>query len=182
VVAASLSWGAAAALAKWRPAGIATTSIAYNQGVAFDAVRREFFIDGVSSPTNSGVYRTNAQLGQEAENRAVIPHTSEGYNHAGDPSFDPVKRRILLPLECYYPARGGNTCGLGAFGVVDPSTLRFRYYVNLAAGQIKKALWDEIDPDGRCIWTSSGTHLLAYRAADITAHVRDRSSPCPARI
>ena len=115
------------------------------------------------------MYRTDTQLRVQAANAAVIPKTTEGYNHAGDLSFDPVKKRILLPLECYYPTGGGNTCGIGAIGVVDPLTLGFRYYVNLARRQIKKAMWDEISPDGRWIWTSSGTHLLAYRAADVTA-------------
>jgi hypothetical protein len=169
VVAVGFPSGAARALARWRPVGVDVSSIAYNQGVAFDDARREFFFDGVSSATNSGVYRTDAHLRGEAANTTVIPKTTEGYNHAGDLSFDPVKKRILLPLECYYPQSGGNTCGVGAVGIVDPMTLRFRYYVNLARGQIKKAMWDEIDPDGRWIWTSSGTHLLAYRAADITA-------------
>jgi hypothetical protein len=168
VVGGSLAGVAAPALASWHLAGGRTTSIAYNQGIAFDGARREFFFDGVSSSTSSGVYRTDAQLRQQAANTAVIPRTREGYNHAGDLTFDPVRRRILLPLECYYPSGGGNTCGLGALAVVDPVTLRFRYYVNLARRQIKKAMWDEIEPDGRWIWTSSGTHLLIYPAADIT--------------
>lgn len=30
-------------------------------------------------------------------------------------------------------------------------------------------MWDEVSPDGRWIWTSSGRHLLAYRASDVTA-------------
>jgi hypothetical protein len=176
VVAVSFGWGSAQALARWRLVRVRTSSIAYNQGVAFDAARREVFFDGVSSTTNSGVYRTDAELRQEAANPDVIPATSEGYNHAGDLSFDAVERRILLPLECYYPASGGNgnTCGIGAIGVVDPVTLRFRYYVDLARSQIQKAMWDEIDPDGTWIWTSSGTHLLAYRAADVTAKTARR--------
>jgi hypothetical protein len=43
-----------------------------------------------------------------------------------------------------------------------------RYYVNLARKQIKKTMWSEISPDGKWIWTSGGTHLLAYRASDIS--------------
>ncbi|MGZ4225882.1 MAG: hypothetical protein ACXVS6_04120 [Solirubrobacteraceae bacterium] len=168
VVAGSFAWSAMPALARWRLVREDTSSIAYNQGIASDGAPGELFFDGVSSPTNSGVYRTDAQLRQGAANPTAIPRTREGYNHAGDLSFDPKKRRILLPLECYYPKRGGNTCGVGAIGVVDPVTLRFRYYVNLARRQIKKAMWDEIGPDGRWIWTSSGTHLLVYRSADIT--------------
>ena len=169
VSAGIFAWSAGPALARWRLVGENTASIAYNQGVAFDAARGKLYFDGVSSTTNSGVYRTDARLRPEVANTSVIPTTSEGYNHAGDLSFDPMRRRILLPLECYYPASGGNTCGVGAIGVVDPVTLRFRYYVNLSRRQITKAMWDEIEPDGRWIWTSSGTHLLIYRSADITA-------------
>jgi hypothetical protein len=68
---------------------------------------------------------------------------------------------------------------VGAIGVVDPVRLRFQYYVNLARRQIRKAMWVEIEPDGRWIWTSSGAHLLAYRSADITAAAahRQRSGP-----
>jgi hypothetical protein len=49
------------------------------------------FFDGVSSLTNSGVYRTDAQLRQDGANPTVIPRTREGYNHAGDLSFDSDK-------------------------------------------------------------------------------------------
>jgi hypothetical protein len=76
---------------------------------------------------------------------------------------------VLLPLECYYPNQGGNTCGTGAIGVASPASLRFLYYVNLDRSQIQKAMWDELSPDGRWIWTSSGTHLLAYPSASVNA-------------
>jgi hypothetical protein len=79
------------------------TSIAYNQGIAFDPSSRDFFFTGVSSLTTSGLYRTNSNLDETAANIAVLPATREGYNHAGDLSFDSVTRRVLLPLECYYP-------------------------------------------------------------------------------
>ena len=174
---ATAGWGATPALAGWRPSAVTTTSIAYNQGITFDPARRDFFFDGVSSGTTSGLYRTNSRLVETAANVAAIPATREGYNHAGDLSFYSVGRRVLLPLECYYPASGGNTCGVGAFGVADPASLRFRYYVNLGPAQIQKAMWAEIAPDGRWIWTSSGTHLLVYRAADVnpTTAARQRA-------
>lgn len=159
--------GAAPAYAAWRLTNTTTTSIAYNQGIAVDPGRDNFFFDGVTSPFTSGLYRTDSNLGLTAFNLDVIPSTTEGYNHAGDLSYDRVGRRVLLPLECYYPASGGNTCGVGAIGVADPVTLRFLYYVNLDTAQIAKAMWDEVSPDGRWIWTSSGTHLLVYRAADV---------------
>ena len=53
LVAGGFSWVVAAAFASWRLAGERTASIAYNQGVAFDGARREYFFDGVSSLTNS---------------------------------------------------------------------------------------------------------------------------------
>jgi hypothetical protein len=163
------AWDAAPTRAGWKLHGATALSIAYNQGATFDAARRDFFFDGVTSISNSGLYRTNASLVQTAANASVIPATREGYNHAGDLSFDPVAGRVLLPLECYYPANGGNTCGVGAIGVADPRTLRFLYYVNLDRAQIQKAMWVEISPDGRWIWTSSGTHLLVYRAVEVNA-------------
>ncbi len=174
---ATAGWGAAPALAGWRQNAVTRSSIAYNQGISFDPARGDFFFDGVSSGTTSGLYRTNARLIQTAANVAVIPATREGYNHAGDLSFDPVGRRVLLPLECYYPGSGGNTCGIGAIGVADPASLQLRYYVNLGTAQIQKAMWAEISPDGRWIWTSSGTHLLVYRAADVnpTTAARQRT-------
>ena len=168
-VIALAGWGAAPAAAGWRPSAMTPASIAYNQGISFDPVRGDFFFDGVTSLTTSGLYRTNSRLLLTAANFAVLPATREGYNHAGDLSFDPVARRLLLPLECYYPAGGGNTCGVGAIGVADPVSLRLRYYVNLNPAQIQKAMWAEISPDGQWIWTSSGTHLLVYRSGQVSA-------------
>jgi hypothetical protein len=126
-VAAMWGWGSALALARWQHSATTRASIAYNQGIAFDRARGDFFFDGVSSTTNSGLYRTNSRLARTGADTAVIPATREGYNHAGDLSFDPLRQRVLLPLECYYPAAGGNTCGTGAIGVADPVTLRGTY-------------------------------------------------------
>jgi len=174
VLAVASGWTAAPALAGWQLSGTTFTSILYNQGIAYDRARGNVFFDGVTSTTNSGLYRTNAQLSLTGANFGVLPATTEGFNHTGDLTFDPLRRRILLPLECYYPARGGNTCGVGAIGVADPVTLRFLYYVDLAPSQIAKAMWAEIDPSGRWIWTSSGTHLLVYRVADVNPSVAAR--------
>jgi hypothetical protein len=69
----------------------------------------------------------------------------------------------------YYPtASDPNTCKTGGLGVVDPMTLAWRYYVKLNPNEINKAMWAEVSPDGR-VWTSSGTDLLAYSAADVSA-------------
>ena len=182
IVGAVAGWFASPALAGWKLNSTTTASIAYNQGVTFDQALGNFFFVGVSSTSNSAVYRTNVRLSRTASNSAVIPQTKEGYNHAGDASFDPEnvsitdtgKPRVLLPLECYYPSSNpSNTCGSGALGVVDPAALAFLYYVKLWTPQIQKAMWDEISPDGRWIFTSSGTHLLVYDAADINKQRAD---------
>ncbi len=77
---------------------------------------------------------------------------------------------LILPLECYdSSANPSNTCGNGAFGVADPKTLAWRYYVKLDRTEIPKAMWAETSPNGRRIWTSSGNDLLAYRTSDVTA-------------
>ena len=61
----------------------------------------------------------------------------------------------MLPMECYNPAQDpSNTCGKGAFGIADPSTLAFRYYVQLDPKFIPKAMWAETSPNGKLIWTS----------------------------
>lgn len=181
VVGMLMGWQAAPAFAGWKLNSTTWTNVAYNQGIAFDQTLGNFFLVGVDSTTNSALYRTGADVSLQAANLAVIPPTKQGYNHVGDLSFDAKnvsstntgEARVLLPLECYYPSSGGNTCGSGAIGVVDPSSLDFLYYVRLWTGQIQKAMWDEISPDGRWIWTSSGTHLLVYNAADVNKTTAD---------
>jgi hypothetical protein len=79
-------------------------------------------------------------------------------------------------MECFTPGVG-NTCGTGAFGVADPTTLDFRYYVKLDPAEIPKAMWAETSPDGSLIWTSSGNDLLAYRSSDVSAANRGPSGP-----
>ena len=99
----------------------------------------------------------------------------EGYNHIGDITWDEREGgRILLPLECYYPGTqpDANTCHTGSIGVADPRTLRWRYSVKLSPGEIPKAMWAEVSPDGRLLWTSAGDDLLAYRVADIRPGAR----------
>ena len=101
----------------------------------------------------------------------------EGYNHIGDPTWNGGEGgSVLLPLECYVPGVG-NTCGTGAFGVADPATLGFHYYVKLDPAEIPKAMWAETSPDGSLIWTSSGDDLLAYRTSDVTPANAGPSGP-----
>lgn len=163
-VAALAGWLAPSATAGWRLNTTSTASVAYNQGVTFDQAGENFYFAGVSSTSNSALYRTRATLSRTGSNTAVIPQTPERYNHVGDLTFDARRRQVLLPLECYYPNAGGNTCGVGGIGVVNPD-LSFHHYVNLAG--VTKAMWVEIDPAGDWVWTSNGRSLMAYDAAQL---------------
>jgi hypothetical protein len=159
---------AAADPARWRSTGVSRIPLEYYQGVTADPLGRLWF-DGVFA----GLYRADARLREQRRNDAIIPPAvtlAEGYNHVGDISWDTGDGgRILLPLECYHPGRpgGANSCGTGSIGVADPETLKWRYYVKLDPAEIAKAMWVEASPDGRLLWTSAGTDLLAYRAADV---------------
>jgi hypothetical protein len=133
-----------------------------------------------------GVTRTNAALAQQARNGNVLPPdvAAAGFNHIGDPSWLPaLGGRLLLPLECYTPGgpNGGNTCGRGAFGLLDPSTLQWRGLVRLDPADIPKAMWAEVSPDGRLVWTSARDDLLAYRVADVLAAVDATTAIRPVR-
>ena len=113
----------------------------------------------------TGLYRTNRRLVETGRNDDVIGEAhADGYNHIGDLTY--YDGRLYLPLECYYPP-AGNTCKTGAIGVADPVTLTMRYYVELDPAEIQKAMWAEVSPNGRLLWTSSGDDLLAYRVRDI---------------
>ena len=164
----------------WTETGRSLTSVNYWQGIAFDAGTRTFNFDGPAQ----GLWRTDAMLARLAGRSTGIPSTvtaTEGWNHLGDLSFDNAGgSRLLVPLECYYPwAADPNTCHTGGVGVVDPVTLQWRYYVKLDPAQIAKAMWAEVSPDGRWVWTSSGTDLLAYDATQISA---DRAGPSGAPL
>jgi hypothetical protein len=154
-----------------------------------DAVPLEYFQGLTHAPGGErffagvyvGLYRTDRVLREQARNPAALPPevTALGFNHIGDPTWDARDGgRLLLPLECYVPGapNGGNTCGRGAIGVADPTTLRFRYLVPLDPADLPKAMWAEVAPGGRLVWTSSGDDLIAYRTADLrpglTAPVR----------
>jgi hypothetical protein len=154
---------------RWILTGYSSVSNSYWQGVSSPPGARSVFFSGLQQ----GLYRTAPSLAQRAALDPAIPPAvlaAEGYNHVGDISWDRAEGgRVLLPLECFTPGapNGGNTCGTGSFGVADPSTLAFRYYVKLDPTQIAKAMWVESSPDGRLLWTSSGTDLLAYRASEV---------------
>jgi hypothetical protein len=157
----------ASAADRWTQTGHSVTSLNYWQGITFDPAARSFNFDG----PGEGLWRTSATLQRLAGRSQGIPSqvkSTEGWNHVGDLSYDKSRGRLLVPLECYSPsAPDPNTCMTGGIAVVDPVTLAWQYYVKLGPQEIQKAMWAEASPDGRWLWTSSGTDLLAYDATQI---------------
>lgn len=166
----------AAAGDRWKLAEHRRVPIEYYQGLTH--VGSGFFFVGVFR----GGYLTDARLRQIKRSTNLIPSSvgRVGFNHVGDPTFDAAGARLLAPLECYYPARAQpNTCGFGGFGVVDPQTLAWRYWVRLDRADVPKAMWAEVSPDGKLVWTSSGKDLVAYRSSDISAEHAATSATSP---
>jgi hypothetical protein len=158
----------AAARNRLRLAGTRAVSIAYFQGLTHDRAGTRFFDGPVV-----GLYRTDAALHRRAAVADVIPPevaNAFGFNHVGDIGFAPALRGVVLPFECFTPGapNGGNTCGQGGLGIADPATLTLRYVVALDPRDIAKAMWAEVSPDGRLVWTSNGPDLIAYRTADVS--------------
>ena len=154
---------------RWLLTGASSIPIDYWQGLTSDPSDSQLFFIGPFQ----GLWQTTPQLEQTAGSSPEIPKEltkSVGYNHIGDPTWlNGEGGRIVLPMECYKPnADPTNTCGEGAFGIADPQTLAFRYYVQLDPKFIPKAMWAETSPDGKLIWTSSGDDLIAYRASQVT--------------
>ena len=157
---------------RWAETGRSTIPLYYYQGIASDPAKRLFF-DGIYV----GLYRTDPLLGETARNDDVIPpdvHARERYNHIGDIAWDAREGgRILLPLECYYPQSApgtddpGNPCRHGAFGVADPDTLQWRYYVKIDPAAMAKAMWVAVSPDGKLAWSGIGKDLYAFSLDDI---------------
>jgi hypothetical protein len=161
---------------RWLLTGASSVPVTYWQGLTSDPAEANLYFVGVFE----GLWRTTPQLRQTAGVPNAIPDAvkqAEGYNHIGDPTWNPGEGgRVLLPLECFTPGVG-NTCGTGSFGVADPATLDFRYYVKLDPAEIPKAMWAETSPDGSLIWTSSGNDLLAYRSSEVSQANRAPSGP-----
>jgi hypothetical protein len=154
---------------RWTYRGHSEMPLQYFQGVT-SGPDRNFFFDGMFV----GLYRTDRLLNEQVRNANAIPPSvrfTEGYDHIGDLTYDSSEGgRLLLPLECAF-TQGDELCGTGSFGVADPQTLQWLYYVKLDPAFIDKAMWAEVSPDGQLVWTSSGSgnDLLAYRTSDITA-------------
>jgi hypothetical protein len=153
---------------RWVLTGASSVPASYWQGLTSDPPETRVFFTGIFE----GLWRTTPLLRQTAGVPHAIPsdvQLVEGYNHIGDPTWNGGEGgRVILPLECYTPGVG-NTCGTGSFGVADPATLGFRYYVKLDPAEIPKAMWAETSPDGSLVWTSSGDDLLAYRSSEVSS-------------
>jgi hypothetical protein len=153
---------------RWVETGHSIMPLEYFQGVTSDRHRNLYF-DGIFI----GLYRADSELNETNRVNAGIPQSvaiGEGYNHIGDLTWDAREGgRLLLPLECFNII-GGNTCKTGSIGVADPLTLQWRYYVKLEPASIDKAMWAETSPNGKLLWTSSGSgrDLLAYDMDEIT--------------
>ena len=161
---------AAGATGRWVVSNERPVPLEWFQGLTHAPDGSRFFV-GVFE----GVTRTDALLRRRVRTEAAVPaevKAQYGFNHIGDPTYDRAEGgRLLVPLECYVPGgpNGGNTCGRGAIGVLDPVTLGWRYLVLLDQAAIAKAMWAEVSPDGTLLWTSSGPDLLAFRTADVSA-------------
>ena len=107
----------------------------------------------------------DSRLVETAANVATIPR-SRGFNRAGDLSFDPVGRRVCSRWSA--TTRGAAATPAASGRSVSPTPP--------ACGSATRQSWHRADPesdvgghspDGRWIWTWSGTHLFVYRAADV---------------
>ena len=160
-VGAIASPSSAACSEGWEEVGRSQIPLYYYQGMTHDEAGNRYF-----TGIHLGLYRTDPALGESAANYDVIPpevHLAENYNHVGDLSYH--DGNLYLPLECYYPPLG-NTCNTGSIGVADPETLEMEYYVKLDPEEIKKAMWCEMSPNGKLLWTQEGNDLLAYDMRD----------------
>jgi len=156
----------AASPAAWVATSTSSVSSDYRQGLAGDTSGNVFF-----SGAFVGIHRTRDLVDKATNSNAIPPDVQqrEQYNHIGDIAWDPAEGgRILLPLESYAPfAPDKNPSKTGSIGVMDPATLKWRYYVKLDPLEIPKTQWVATDPTG-FVWTLSGTDLLAYRMSEVT--------------
>jgi hypothetical protein len=139
----------------------------YRQGLASNPATGDVFFSG----SFSGITRTHNET-EVKTNTAAIPKDvidREQYNHIGDIAFDSGEGgRLFLPLESYAPLQPDtNPSKTASIGVMDATTLAWKYYVKLDPAEINKAQWVAVDPQQGLVWTIGDTTLLAYNIADI---------------
>ena len=104
---------------RWLLTGASSVPVSYWQGLTSTPDESTLFFTGFAE----GLWQTTPSLRQTARRCQRDPPAvkqADGYNHIGDPSWNPAEGgRVLLPLECFVSGVG-NTCGTGSFGVADP--------------------------------------------------------------
>ena len=172
-IGAIAAFGAAAASASaadpglWIKTSQLTEPATYRQGLASNPLTGDVFFSG----SFNGITRTHNEV-EIKKNTVAIPQdvaNREQYNHIGDIAFDPAEGgRILLPLESYAPLqKDTNPSKTASIGVMDATTLAWKYYVKLDPTEINKAQWVATDEQHGLVWTIGDISLLAYSIADI---------------
>jgi hypothetical protein len=151
----------------WIKTSQLTKPATYRQGLTSNPLTGDVFFSG----SFSGITRTHNEV-EVKKNTVAIPKDvadREQYNHIGDIAFDAAEGgRILLPLESYAPLQPDtNPAKTASIGVMDATTLAWKYYVKLDPAEINKAQWVATDADHGLIWTIGDISLLAYNIADI---------------
>ena len=133
---------------RWVFTGASSIPTIYWQGLTSDP-RQASACSSPGSSRGSGAPRPGCA--RRPASAAAIPADVKAPRATTTSAIRPGRRAggVLLPMECYDPGGGGNSCGNGAFGVADPATLAWRYYVKLDPAEIPKAMWAETSPDGK---------------------------------
>ena len=91
---------------RWILTGASSVPVTYWQGITSNPAESNFFLVGIFR----GLWKTTPKLGQTAGVNDAIPPSvaqTEGYNHIGDPTWNPGDGgRVILPMECYDPSSG----------------------------------------------------------------------------
>ena len=153
----------------WVLTGATSIPTTYWQGLTSDPAKRR----RVLHRRLRGAVAHDALAASDRRGRAAIPadvKAREGYNHIGDPTWNPGEGgRVLLPMECYTRPAAATPAAPARSASSTRARSAWRYYVKLDPAEIPKAMWAETSPDGKLVWTSSGDDLLAYRSSDVVA-------------
>ena len=168
----------AGAADRWVRAGTTLTKGDYYQGITSDGGGHLYF-DGVAG----GGYRTDLNLREQLRTVDLIPD-GEPFDHIGDWTYDRNDGgRLILPLECFTAGapNGGNTCGIGAFGVADPRTMTWRYRVRLDGCTWSEA-WVPVATDPIYTITAGATtevpDLTLHHGGNVSGRANMASEPC----
>jgi hypothetical protein len=151
----------------WIKTSQLTKPATYRQGLASNPLTHDVFFSG----SFNGITRTRNEVELKKNTQAIPKDVAdrEQYNHIGDIAFDAAEGgRILLPLESYAPLqKDTNPSKTASIGVMDATTLAWKYYVKLDPSEIDKAQWVATDAEHGLVWTIGDVTLLAYNIADV---------------